>query len=1120
MGICKGTGRVSGSNPMSADPADRTATLAPRDATPAPAPRDPVEPPADAGLPIDDPERYEQVAEQGRGGLGRVVRAVDKRLGRTVAVKELLRQDDWHEARFVREALITARLEHPGIVPVHEAGRWPNGAPYYVMKLVEGRTLKELMAGQGGWRERLSLLPHVTAIADAVGYAHSEGVIHRDIKPSNVIVGEFGETIVIDWGLARDRKTDVPEAPPEMALATGSGVSTVSGKIVGTPAYMAPEQARGEAVDERADVYALGAVLYELLAGTAPHADETPQSALDKVIAGPPVPLAQAAPGAPTELVDIVAKAMARASAERYANATALAEDLRRFQTGKLVSAHAYTPWQIVSKKLKQHRGVAVVAAASAIALGAMGVESFRKVVAERDIARSERARAEEATRQVDDRRRELVLVQAQTSLRKDPTAALAWLKQHGVHDRDAAEVVDVIDEALALGTARHVFRPGDWVFDAQFTPDGKQIVAAVRDGAVRVYDVATGATHEIGRAPSAPWALAISPDGSVAVTGGVVGEVIAWPIAGGKGKTLSEHGRMVSGLTFDPSGTRVLVERDSGPGEIDTLDGVAEPIGTSSVLKVSVAHDDWARRVAQIAPNQLATPEGSVVAATERTIDFFKLSPRGDTLIVHDGTTVWIAPFGGALASLATYDGVLTDAVWSPDGKSVALVGHRPELLWAELATRKVHELRGHTDAIYSVQFTADGASVLTASDDSTARLWNLADGSSVALSGHDDDVDRARFSPDEHLAVTASLDGSIRVWPVPRHQPGVYANGAPIEDLRLTGDEVIVHTQDSIDRWDLAHASHEPVFVAGPHDGFGIGDPSPDGSSLLVHKPGWVLEVRRRGTAPVELRGHKAVITHTEWSRDGKAVYSSSFDGTLRRWDADTGKSIALVEGDAPVRGFAVAADGRVAAQVGDSAVMIHADGTSETMGSGAAWCGTKAEFDRVRDRLVMQRCDNSLMLVDGKRTVELPTDGYAIVRITVSPDGTRIAAAMGDRTVRIWDDTGRLLQTLRGHADLVMDVAFSPDGRLLASSSYDKTVRIWHLESGRHRVLRGHTGPVNRVAWRGPHELVTGSQDGTLRVWQVPSTDPPTQAEVKMRLDAATTARIDEQNRATTP
>src|SRR3569623_874722 len=389
---------------MSADPNDRTATLQPRVAAERPtqgsvAGDHALAAPVDAGtgpepeaeLPVDAPDRYEQICEHARGGLGRIVRAVDRRLGRTVAVKELLRRDDWHEARFVREALSTARLEHPGIVPVHEAGRWPNGDPYYVMKLVEGRTLKELMAGHTSWRERGELLPHIIAIADAVGYAHSEGVIHRDVKPSNVIGGSFGETIVVDWGLARDIKRDIAEPLPEL-LAEGSGISTISGKVVGTPAYLAPELARGELVDARADVYAIGAVLYELMAGKAPHADETPKAMLDRVIAGPPAPIDSVVATAPPELADIIGKAMARLPEERDANATLLAEDLRAFLTGKLVSAHAYTPWQLVRKKLAQHRGVVAVALASAVALGAVGVESFRTVVAERDIARGGRA--------------------------------------------------------------------------------------------------------------------------------------------------------------------------------------------------------------------------------------------------------------------------------------------------------------------------------------------------------------------------------------------------------------------------------------------------------------------------------------------------------------------------------------------------------------------------------------------------------------------------------------------------------------------------------------------------------------------------------------------------------
>ena len=155
----------------------------------------------------------------------------------------------------------------------------------------------------------------------------------------------------------------------------------------------------------------------------------------------------------------------------------------------------------------------------------------------------------------------------------------------------------------------------------------------------------------------------------------------------------------------------------------------------------------------------------------------------------------------------------------------------------------------------------------------------------------------------------------------------------------------------------------------------------------------------------------------------------------------------------------------------------------------------------------------------MFDHDKLTELPTDGYAIERLAVSRDGDRIAGAMSARTIRVWDTDGHLLTVLRGHSDLVLDVAFSPAGTQLASASYDKTIRIWQLATGRHRVLRGHAAAVNRVAWRGTGQVVTASIDGTLRVWPVPGTEPPTQEEVTRRLEATTTARIDAQNRATT-
>lgn len=282
--------------------------------------------------------RYELQGEIARGGSGRILRARDKALDRDVAIKVPL--DPERGARIRAEAAVLSQLQHPAIVPVYDIGIAKDGSPFYAMKLVEGKSLREVLRAAETLEQRLALVPHVIAIAEAMASAHTLGIIHRDLKPGNVLIGPFGETLVIDWGLARRLDAELETTAVE-----------------GTPGYMSPEQAKGDRVDARTDVFAIGAILYHLIAGAAPQRSES---------------LEELQPRAPRDLIAIANKAMAPL-ATRYPSARELAEDLVRFQAGRLVSARRYSPVARASLWIRRNRLV-VVAALVALAAGATAV--------------------------------------------------------------------------------------------------------------------------------------------------------------------------------------------------------------------------------------------------------------------------------------------------------------------------------------------------------------------------------------------------------------------------------------------------------------------------------------------------------------------------------------------------------------------------------------------------------------------------------------------------------------------------------------------------------------------------------------------------------------------------
>jgi eukaryotic-like serine/threonine-protein kinase len=320
-----------------------------------------------ADLPDLTGTRYRLIRRLGSGGMATVYLVEDETLGREAALKVLSEPDPSGAlaARLAAEARLLARLEHPSLVPVHDVGTLPDGRVYYVMKYVRGERLDAWTARRPPRALSLRLFVKVT---EAVAFAHAHGVIHRDLKPENIMVGEFGEALVMDWGVAKRIATG--DETPTLRLDPGAtspahgpaaappaSSATAAGSIVGTPAWMAPEQARGEIdrIDARTDVHALGALLHYLLAGRPPFEGDA-AGALRRVMDEPPIPLTGLDPGIPRALQAIALRAMAKDPAARYRSAGEMGADVERFLDGLPVTAYAESLWERGARVLGRTR--------------------------------------------------------------------------------------------------------------------------------------------------------------------------------------------------------------------------------------------------------------------------------------------------------------------------------------------------------------------------------------------------------------------------------------------------------------------------------------------------------------------------------------------------------------------------------------------------------------------------------------------------------------------------------------------------------------------------------------------------------------------------------------------
>jgi serine/threonine-protein kinase len=338
--------------------------------------------------PVD--ERYTLTRLHARGGIGQIWLARDADLGREVALKEIRPErvnDPSLLGRFFDEARITGRLEHPGIVPVYELVQHSGERnPFYTMRFLRGRSLTEAVktyhkkhqSGKAGVLELRELLGIFISICNALAFAHSKQVLHRDLKGQNVMLGDYGEVMVVDWGMAKDTsraESSVAAATEEAASgspSSNSGLSrdeTLPGQVLGTPGYMSPEQAQGfkDVVDQRSDVYGLGAVLYEILTAHAPFEGNDPLEILRRVANDPPIPPRQLAAGTPPGLEAICLKALAKKPESRYQSAMELGKDVQHWLADEPVSAYR-DPWTVRARRwLGRHR--TLVASASAAVL-------------------------------------------------------------------------------------------------------------------------------------------------------------------------------------------------------------------------------------------------------------------------------------------------------------------------------------------------------------------------------------------------------------------------------------------------------------------------------------------------------------------------------------------------------------------------------------------------------------------------------------------------------------------------------------------------------------------------------------------------------------------------------
>ena len=1075
-----------------------------------------------------------------RGGMGQVFRVRDRRLGRWVALKqpqnrrggESGAQDDVLVRRFEREALLTARLQHPSIVGVYEAGRFADGRPFFAMPLLRGVPLSQEIGKRKDLAARLGLLSQVTAVAEAVAFAHQQGILHRDVKPDNVLVGTFGETVLVDWGLAKDLSHGAePELPTPEPLEDGL---TLYG--VGTPQYMPPEQASGAPPDVRVDVYALGATLYHTLSGEPPYGHGKAHEVRLRLEQGPPRPLLELAPEVPGELADICAKAMERDPARRFATAQELADELRRFQTGKLLLSRRYSPVELWRHFVKRNRVALRVAAAALVLLLLGAAGAFVRIARERDLARQSQLKAERELR-----RSEGVVA---SRLAPDPLRRLEALRlavravapELRAGEEPAPEAFQGLLDALTAGPlGRPLLHQGAIVRYAS-TRDGKLLLAVDDARQVLVFDARSGERLQgWSTTLSEPQQLAASPDGRFAVVCGFDPAFEVFELETGKRLredtkndvsvcAFLEDGRLLIGaedvtvrdpatLAVErrlPSATPIssLAHRPGGELAVGSFDGKVllwpaqgqpRTLRAGGPLPRQLQFDPAGRSllvfdadqgIRQYSLTVTPAPAPHLLHRTEEGNSFgFFTSPDGRFLAAPrfelDGSHLTTLLAGPAVPPWPAREVRGMAIAWSPDPRWFLADDKGPLWLLDAESGGRVLSLPAHTDEVLA-HFA--GKLLATASRDGVATLWDLTPGEETGLLlGHTGEIRELQvLSTDRVLA--ASLDGQASAFRL--------ADGAG--SFNRPGDEVLV----------AASARDARVRALGGLGG-SLSIDLRQRHLALPNRLGPISAVAAEGRRPAvepdgEARERGPRVALAVGSLDGRLLLLRYDDLTALAYaesgrtgielEAKAGAVTAVAFSDDNTRLASAHADGST--HLWDPATATHLatlpdteptdepgdhDGHSHLAFAGdALLAGRPLGHTLVLDALTLAPRGK----LDGRLLASGPS--------ALSPDGARVVTGNGEGVVFVHPvpgaaRAGQPSLRLEGHRAAVLAAAFSLSGKRLVTGAIDGSVRVWDLTTGRAAasIHAPDLGPTTAVAMPDDDHALAGHASGALRL-----------------------------------